>query len=370
MYEYKEEERYILWLNLVLGPDIKKYNDIMEYYGSAKEAFYDCLKNSSGFSKMNGLKVAKEKLAPRANEKEIDTYLKQLEAANVKAVTLESKGYPELLKQIQDPPFVLYIKGTLRPDIKLPIAVIGSRACSDYGRRVTRMLTTELVQNGACIISGLATGIDSIAAEAALECSNSDYPTVAVLGSGIDVVYPASNKQLYNKIIERGAVISEYTIGTRAEKYYFPIRNRIISGMAKGVLVTEAREMSGTRITVNYALENGRDVFAVPGRITDIKSNGTNKMIKEGNAKFVTCVADILEEYQIYSGNSRVANIVDVSSLDENEKMVYNLLELGEKSFDEICEKTDFSPVKLGLILTSMEFANIVRKLPGNIYSL
>lgn len=211
---------------------------------------------------------------------------------NVIKINIESKYYPEKLKCIDNPPKELFCIGNLELMSAKSIAIIGARDYSNYGKRAAKDFSYNLAKNNICIISGLARGIDSFAHEA---CLIANGKTIAVLGSGLDVVYPKENFGLYNKIISNGGlVISEYPLGSKPQKQHFPARNRIISGLSDGVLVIEAKEKSGTNITVDFALEQGKDVFVVPGNIYSRTSDGTNFLIKEG-AIPVTSYKDIIE---------------------------------------------------------------------------
>lgn len=207
-------------------------------------------------------------------------------------IDLDSKWYPEKLKNISSPPKQLFCLGNLELMNRKSIAMIGSRNYSDYGKRATKEFTEGLAKNDICIVSGLAKGIDAFAHSGCLSIGGK---TIAVLGSGLDVIYPKENTQLYHDIIAKdGLIISEYSLGTKAEKQHFPARNRIISGLSDGVLVIEARKNSGTNITVDFALEQGKDVFVIPGNIYSKTSDGTNFLIKEG-AIPVTSYKDVLQ---------------------------------------------------------------------------
>ncbi|MGW8320000.1 MAG: DNA-processing protein DprA, partial [Thermodesulfobacteriota bacterium] len=215
------------------------------------------------------------------------------EATGVRLVSFEDAEYPGNLREIPDPPPVLFVRGRIEPEDERAIAVIGSRKASAYGVSVCGRLVRALVDHGFSIVSGMAKGVDTAAHWAALDC---DGRTLAVLGTGVDVVYPKANKQVFETIIDRGALLSEFLPGTEPFAKNFPRRNRIISGMALGVLVVEAAERSGTMITVRTALEQGREVFSVPGDVRSPVSRGTHRLIKEG-AKLVEGVEDILEEF-------------------------------------------------------------------------
>jgi DNA processing protein len=219
-------------------------------------------------------------------------------------LSLSSSDYPEYLKEIFDPPTVLYYFGDVKPD-DVCMGIVGSRKSSEYGKNTAKSFASKLSQNGFAVVSGMARGIDTKAHEGALE---SEGKTYAIIGSGLDIVYPPENKKLMQKIIDNGAVISEFPPGTKPNPYNFPIRNRIISGMSLGVIVVEAGLRSGSLITANLALEQGRDVFAVPGNINRIINKGSNKLIKEG-AKLVENIDDILEEYKTFINLDKSNNI-------------------------------------------------------------
>ena len=232
------------------------------------------------------------------------------------------------------------------------------------------MISGQLAECGACIVSGMAYGIDKVAAIAALERSKAETPTIAVLGSGVDVVYPEENRKLYDEICDKGAVVSEFLPGTVPDSKHFPQRNRIISGISRGVVVAEAAIKSGTRITADFALEQGRDVFAIPGRITDPFCQGTNQMIQQGAAKPVFCVDDILEEYGMRSDKAIRMTEIDESFLSFEQTLIVRLLKAGEKTIDELCEMTQFEPGKLNSALTEMEISGIIKQSPGRIYGI
>ena len=307
-------------------------------------------------------------LKQKANKARIDELLSKYDKLNIEAVSLANEKYPELLKEIYDPPQMLFVKGTLRAELPLPIALIGSRKCSAYGRETAKRFGRELAGAGCCVVSGLAYGVDTAASQGALE-SEGEYPTVAVLGCGVDVIYPKSSERVYAQIIERGAIVSEYLPGTPPLRSNFPQRNRIISGLSRGTIVVEAGERSGTSITVNCALEQGRDVFAIPGRINDELSVGTNRAIRDGYAKAVLCVEDVLCEYGRHN-TAAAAEKIDFSKLTQEQRKVVSALTGEEKNFDELCVLTELSPSLLNSVLTVMEFSGIIRQTSGRVYSL
>jgi len=222
-------------------------------------------------------------------------YLEYMQKHEISLINIYDREYPEKLKHILNPPVVLYIKGNKDVLNMNGIGVIGCRLCSEYGKITASHISYDLVKNNICVISGLARGIDTYAHMGAIAGKGK---TIAVVGNGLDTVYPRENEALFNKIIETGgAIISEYVVGTKPEAKNFPARNRIISGLSDGIAVIEAREKSGTFITVDFALEQGKNVYAVPGNITSFNSEGTNELIKQG-AKVLTNVKDILEDFK------------------------------------------------------------------------
>lgn len=226
-----------------------------------------------------------------------DYEMERLEKEKINIITIQDESYPKLLKEIYAPPAILYIRGNFEPNDESSLGVVGTRNFSDYGKHITPIITSELSRSGLTIVSGLAIGIDTIAHKTAIE---NNGRTIAVLGSGIDTksIYPTINRYLAERIIEQGAIISEFPINTNPLPQNFPQRNRIISGLSLGVLVIEAQEKSGSMITARNALEQNREVFAVPGNIISNNSSGPNSLIKMG-AKLVTKAKDILEELNL-----------------------------------------------------------------------
>ena len=369
--EYNEKERAWLWLSRVIGPNVKLASALL---GTLEP--WELRRGVLAGEPIKKLRNLKEEnaqlLKTSAEEASVQRYVDWLNRHGIRAVTKDSADYPELLKNIYDPPMVLYAVGRLRADTELPIAVIGSRKCSDYGISMAEFFGREIAAYGGCVISGLALGCDSAAARGALEAEGNDCPTVAVLGSGVNVIYPRQNKKLYCEIAERGAVVSEMLPNQPPNKLSFPMRNRIISGLSRGVLVVEAGEKSGTSITAASALEQGRDVFAVPGRITDRMSSGTNGMIQRGEAKAVFDVGDILSEYGILLDEKAASPVknIEVSGLPEEQAKIVELLSSGEKNVDELCILTGLDVAELNMHLTEMELSGIIKQLSLKVYSI
>ncbi|MCH5155806.1 MAG: DNA-processing protein DprA [Clostridiales bacterium] len=286
-------------------------------------------------------------------------YLKQ---NNINYVTRADPIYPSMLMQKEvDPPPVLYYKGDLSILRQPCLAVVGTRQASQYGRYVTEHIVTELA-SAFTIVSGMATGIDGYAHRAALSAGGK---TVAVLGSGLFNASPASNLRLFDQICQDGLAISEYTPDTHATEYTFPQRNRIISGASRGVLVVEASLRSGSLITANCALDQGRDVFAIPGDIDKQRSQGTNRLIKSG-AIAVTCADDILDYYSIKAKKSQAKSI----ALDFAEQRVMEVLDMGEKSFDGLVEMCGMTVSELNTALSALLIYGLIHEKSNNLYAV
>jgi DNA processing protein len=291
---------------------------------------------------------------------DLDAEMARIEAARAVVLTWESEQYPERLRVLDDAPPVLYMLGELTDSDSWAVAVVGTRRATSYGREATTRLVAGLVENRVTVVSGLAKGIDTTAQTAALEAGGR---TLAVLGSGVDVIYPPENRPLAWRILKEGAgaILSEYPPGTEPEPLNFPPRNRIISGLALGVVVVEADLKSGALITVKFALEQGREVFAVPGPITSRMSEGTNGLIKQG-AKCVTTVEDILEELNIQSVSEHVHAARELPA-DPVERVLLELLRESSQHIDELTNKSGLPASTVSAVLTMMELKGWVQHL-------
>lgn len=306
-----EEKKYWVWITLINGLGIKRLRKLLETYKKPKNMFNLTKKellNISGISEKIVDNIINEK-----TKNELNKHIKYMLNNNIDIISIQDSKYPQLLRQIYDPPIALYIKGNRKILNGNNIAIIGCRNASEYGKKASKYFSYNLTKCGLNIVSGLAKGIDSyshignicaLTEKSNIEieklddksinsCNNNYGKTIAVVGNGLNIVYPKENQILQEKILEcGGCIISEYPLGTKPEKANFPARNRIISGISKGVLVIEAQEKSGTLITTDFALEHGRDVYVVPGNINSINSVGTNELIKQG-AKLVTNYKEI-----------------------------------------------------------------------------
>lgn len=295
----------------------------------------------------------------------LEEQLDKITRQGIRIITFDEEDYPYLLRDISNPPYILYARGNINLTGHLCLAIVGSRIATAYGKMAAHKFARELVQNDVVIVSGMARGIDTEAHLGALEGQG---PTIAVLGSGLDIIYPPENRRLFQEICANGIVISECPLGMAPEPGNFPSRNRIISGLSRGVIVAEAMEKSGALITADFALEQGRDVFAIPGPINSKTSAGTNNLIKQG-AKLITCVEDVLEEYYFHNNEkSKDQQQLRLLLLDKNEEIIVECIESQPVHFDEILAATGLEIGTLSTILLKLEFEGIIKSLPGNSY--
>jgi DNA processing protein len=280
-----------------------------------------------------------------------------------KIVTIYDAEYPARLKEIPDPPVLYYLRGEYSPLFQYAISVVGTRTPSDHSRKVARQIAQGLGSRGVTVVSGMALGIDSIAHEGALQAGGR---TIAVLGSGIDVIYPPSNRKLYDRICKQGAVITEYPPGTTPEPHHFPQRNRIISGISIGTVIIEAGHKSGALITATTAIEQGRELFAVPGPAGSPKCAGNNRLLKDGTANMIETADEIIENLR-----SRLAPVLNVAAslavpnLAGAEQKIYTLLENSPMLVDDLIRQSGISAVELNRLLTSMQLKGLVKRCPG-----
>lgn len=280
----------------------------------------------------------------------------------------ESPEYPPSLHVIPDPPAVLWCRGDLSLFSLSMIALIGSRAATEYGRRTAARFAAELAEHRIVIVSGAAYGIDAAAHRGALAAGGK---TVAVLGCGLDVAYPKSHAPMLADIAASGLVLSEYPLGTKPEGFRFPARNRLISGLCKGVVVVEATEKSGSLITARLALDQGREVFAVPGRVDSLKSAGTHWLIRQG-AQLVRHAGDVLEALEMGQGRAAFAAVMPpedgATAMTEKERLVWEILEVYPQDIDTLVRKTRLAVVDVHGLLLQLELKGLIRQLPGQLY--
>ena len=296
--------------------------------------------------------------------------LKRVEEYGCRVVIQPDADYPELLRQIYDPPIVLYVKGSLTAKDKNSVAIVGSRLTTPYGQQTARRLAYQLAYIGVTVVSGGARGIDTAAHQGALSAKGR---TIAVLGNGINLVFPPENAELFERMTAQGAVITQFPFNRRADKQSFPIRNRIVAGMTMGTVVVEANLASGALITANMAVENGRQVFAVPGRVDSPQSKGCHELIKKG-AKLCEGAEDILSEFEyLFPASNRGADTgvgtLPAIELSEQERRVYEAVGATEDSVDEIIHRSGLPASTVSVALLSLEMKRLLVQLPGRLFS-
>lgn len=355
---------WLAWNKIaVIGP--KRFYQLLKIFGSAKNAWQI---NSAEIAKR--LKLSNKISLQFSKEKRMidpERNFDLLKKYNVKILTIKDSHYPQNLKEIHLPPPILYYIGNITDRDKNSISIVGSRKATYYGKMVAEKFSKDLALAGLTIVSGLARGIDTVAHKGALSVRGR---TIAVLGCGIDIPYPPENRKLIKEIEESGAVITEFPLSALPERQNFPRRNRIISGLSLGTLVVEAAEKSGALITTDFALEQGREVFAIPGNITSQLSKGTHNLIKQGG-KLVNNYKDILEEIPFVipekSENREVSP--NLSSLSKEDLIIYNLLSNNKAvQIDEITEICELSANKVSSILLNLELKDLIKEIEGKNY--
>jgi len=344
---------------------LKKLVDI---YGSAENVF------KAELNDLIKCGVISKELAKKIKEfAKWEMYLneyKKVENSGYFFIKYKDINYPANLKNIYNIPMILQYYGNIKNSDCNALAVVGSRNCDEYGRNVTESIVRELVEKGITIVSGMARGIDTIAHRSAIKYGGR---TIAVIGSGLDICYPPENRELFEEISKNGYVLSEYQLGTKPESNNFPKRNRIISGLSLGVLVIQANIKSGALITAQYALEQNREVFAIPANINNKKSSGCNQLIKNG-AKLVDNIDDIISEIKQFQGiNTKIKplkNNPNLVNLSKNEKVIVSLLKDKRLHIDELQIVSNLSSSDIFPIILDLEMQEIIRVLPGNYYEL
>lgn len=352
------ELKYWLGFNLVKGIGPAKTEALLDYFGSLSKAWHA---SESEIQRLGFDRRALLSLRSARKKIDLDRELARVTEADVSLLTWQSAQYPAYLREIPNAPPLLYQKGKIEEFDQWAVAIVGTRRATAYGKQVTRELVTGLVKQNITIVSGLARGIDAVAHQTAVDLGGR---TIAVLGSGVDEIYPAENRKLAQAIMAgRGAILSEYGMGVRPEAKNFPPRNRVISGLSLGTVVVEAGERSGALITTNFALEQNREVFAVPGSIKSPMSKGPNRLIQQG-AKLVAKVEDILEELNLSVAVAQTA--VQMALPDSAEEMkLYQHLTVEPFDIDELCRLTEMPINVVSSTLTLMELKGIVQRVDG-----
>jgi len=352
------------WVGFSLIPRIGRvrFNQLESYFGSLEEAWKapsaELKQAGLDSSAINAIRTCRPKIS-------LETEMEKLAQYGVKVLNYKDPGYPSRLKEIYDYPPILYIRGSMLSEDEWCIAVVGTRRATVYGRQVTEEIVADLVQNKITIVSGLAKGIDAIAHQGALTAGGR---SIAVFACGLDMVYPNENADLARRVMSQGALLSEYPLGTRPRADNFPRRNRIMSGLSLGVLIVEADDTSGAMITAHMALEQNREVFAIPGSILSPASRGTNHLIQEG-AKLVRSYTDILEELNLMTV-ARQMEMKEVIPVSDAESLLLKQLGVEPTHIDEVCRSSGLPAATVSSTLAMMELKGLVKQLGPMNYAL
>lgn len=375
--------KYLYYLTQVdgLGPvRIKRLLDVFKKAENILKAETKMIEEVNGFSKKTVQSIFNIWKHENELKNNYDILCEKSEKMNISVLQYTDDLYPELLRNIYDPPLILYYKGKYEQDdfenLNNSLAIVGTRKPTDYGKKMAEKFASELSSVGISIVSGFARGIDTIAHRSVLENQNLGK-TYAVFGNGVDVIYPPENKKLYDGLISVSCAFSEYQVSEKPDAVNFPSRNRIISGMTNGVIIIESGTEGGALITAHFALDQSREVFAVPGYVTSKLSSGTNYLIKKSFAKLVENIDDVLEEvsHKIKSNKdnaSRQQKDISKISLSENERIIYENVSKSPTPLhiDDISEKTELNISDCLVNLLNLEFKGLVKQLPGKIFSL
>jgi DNA processing protein len=363
------------WLTLYLTPGLGPTGckNLIDHFGSPasilKASLQTLLKAPGRPSKKTCEAIGRQDIRDAANQE-----LARTAEAGISLLCWDDDDFPDRLLNIPDPPILLYVKGKISSLSNPGVSIVGSRAASTYGLKMAEDLAKQLARQGLTVISGLALGIDAAAHRGTLAAGGT---TIAVLGCGLDVIYPSQNRKLFEMIPENGAIVSEYPMGTSPDGFRFPARNRIISGLGLGVVVVEATQKSGSLITANLALDQGREVYAVPGRADSIKSTGTHRLLQAG-AKLVLNVNDITSELLLSEKSEGRATLQSsilppkeaLTNLDDEEKKILDLLEVYPKTVDDVIVGSNLPVEKVNELLLILELKGLCEVLPGRQYQI
>lgn len=360
-----ENTKYIVWLTSIPGIGSVTFSKLLDFFGNLENIWNA---NKNDFLELPIKQDIKDKIMDNSYKNRIDSILDNIYKNNIQIITKEDNVYPQKLKFIKRSPPILFLKGNSNLLNKFSIAIVGSRNCSEYGKNISEMFATKLSNLNITIISGMACGIDSIAHKSSLKNTGR---TIAVLGSGFDNIYPSNNKLLFDEIIQsEGAVITEYLPDVCPLPGNFPARNRIVSGLSDGIIVVEAREKSGALITAKLALEQGKEVFCIPGNIDTLYNKGGNLLIKKG-VKIATSVDDILKEYPQFTKNKLDEEDyympqIDINLIKEEYRQVFKYISTTPTSIEEICRDLSLNISNVNSTLTMLELEGYIKLLPGN----
>ena len=351
---------YWVGFNMVKGIGAVRFKALLDAFGNAETAWNASPEALAGAGLSQKVIESFQRVRKGVS---LEQVWERIQSLGVEVLTWNDEGYPRHLKEIDQPPPVLYIRGALQPEDEWAVAIVGTRRVTAYGRQVAEEVATTLARNGVTIVSGLARGVDSIAHQAAL---NAGGRTLAVLGNGVDLIYPPENRRLADQIMAHGALVSDYALGTQPDGINFPPRNRIISGLSLAVIIIEAGETSGALITASFAAEQGRDVFAVPGNINAPQSQGTNRLIRDG-AQPLLNPQDVLEALNLTMVTEQRTARVALPT-DPIEARVFKVLTHEPMHVDEIRAQVNMPIETVSATLTMMELKGMVRQVGGMNY--
>lgn len=358
---------YAYWLANIGGIGNGTIQKLLQQAGCAQELYF---MGEKQLRSLYGLEEKELESLLESRKKDVEREYEKLQEKGITFLSMEEEAYPSRLRNIAAAPYALYLKGKLAPGEMKTVAIVGARMCSEYGYAVAKELGKQLAQQGVCVISGMAKGIDSAGHRGALsagEDTKNPCRTMAVLGCGIDMAYPPGNRGLYEEIARTGCVLSEYPPGVQPLAGLFPARNRIIAGLSDVLVVVEAKTRSGSLITADFALEQGKDIYAVPGRISDSLSQGCNMLIQQG-AGIISDVGDFLKEQKMEGLTEPVQLRLKNLLLEKEESLVYSCVDLRPKSVEELLQKTGLEVPVLSGILASLVQKEFITETFKNCY--
>ncbi|WP_165000322.1 DNA-processing protein DprA [Anaerophilus nitritogenes] len=354
------EKDYLLWLHSIHGVGNQTIEYLIKKFGNAKNIYNASIEDIKKLSGIN--KSVIHNIIENKDLSMISQWREKMEQYKIDVIIKNDKEYPKDLKYIYNAPYLLFKRGNILDEDTNAVAIVGARKASAYGKYVAYHLAKELAKRKITVVSGMAYGVDTMAHKGALEHGGR---TIAVLGCGLNICYPKTNQKLMLEIEKNGAVLSEYVVDTEPLSQHFPARNRIISGISKGLIVVEAGIKSGSLISAELALEQGKEVFAVPGNINNPLSEGTNKLIQQG-AKLVINIEDVLEELNIGKNPDQMKNLMYLSEVEK--EIYYIIMKSQPIHLELICRQLKLRIDQINGILTILELKDIIQQLPGNLF--
>jgi DNA processing protein len=360
-HEEDTDDEAAFWLAIAAVPHIGpvRIERLLGRFGTLRQAWAAPQRELAAVLDSRALSALLNARAAQEPPRELEKYLTR----GIDVVYPGHRQYPSLLAEISGRPSVLFVRGRLTPADERAVAIVGTRRTTPYGRQVAEHIAKELAEAGVTVVSGLARGIDTVAHRAALSARGR---TIAVLGSGVDVIYPAENRNLADQIVERGAILSEFLPGTKPDAQNFPARNRIVSGIAQGVVIVEAPSRSGALITASFAADQGREVFVVPGNVYSPASEGTNALLRDG-ARLVRSGTDVLEDLGLVGVDQQAAVQLRIP-VDEVEGRILSVLDSDACHIDDIAQQTQLTAAQAGAVLLTLELKGLLRNLGAQYY--